>query len=125
MITLNHLGAEIHASRVRLWGSVGFIVAAVGVGFLVERWGVGLVPALLWGLFAILWGNSPLVPEAAPQVQVQRRRWARVLRQPAVIAFFTACFLSQAAHGPYYGFFSLYLETLGERQTIGLLWGWV
>ena len=46
VITLNHLGAEIHRySRVRLWGSVGFIVAAVGVGFLVERWGVGLVPA--------------------------------------------------------------------------------
>ncbi len=126
VITLNHLGAEIHRySRVRLWGSVGFIVAAVGVGFLVERWGVGLVPALLWGLFAILWGNSLLVPEAAPQVQVRAAPpLGQVLRQPAVIAFFTACFLSQAAHGPYYGFFSLYLETLGyARQTIGLLWG--
>jgi PPP family 3-phenylpropionic acid transporter len=122
VITLNHLGAEIHRySRVRLWGSVGFIVAAVGVGFLVERWGVGLVPALLWGLFAVLWGNSLLVPEAAPQVQVRASPpLGQVLRQPAVIAFFTACFLSQAAHGPYYGFFSLYLETLGyARQTIG------
>jgi PPP family 3-phenylpropionic acid transporter len=46
------------------------------------------------------------------------------LRRPAVIVFFVACFLSQAAHAPYYGFFSLYLETFGySREFIGLMWG--
>ena len=48
----------------------------------------------------------------------------QVLRQPAVMAFFVACFLNQAAHAPYYGFFSLYLETFGySREFIGLMWG--
>jgi PPP family 3-phenylpropionic acid transporter len=125
-VTLNHLGEHVHHySRVRLWGSVGFIGAAVGVGFLVEDWGIGIVPALLWGLFAAVWLNSLLAPEspAAPKSH-DSPPLGRVLRQPAVIAFFAACFLNQAAHGPYYGFFSLYLETFGySRECIGLLWG--
>jgi PPP family 3-phenylpropionic acid transporter len=125
-VTLNHLGEHVHRySQVRLWGSVGFVVAAVGVGFLVQDWGVGIVPGLLLGLFVALWLNSLLVPDrsAAPTVQTSPPL-GRVLRQPAVIAFFAACFLNQAAHGPYYGFFSLYLETYGySREFIGLLWG--
>ena len=125
-VTLNHLGEHVHRySRVRLWGSVGFIGAAVGVGFLVQDWGVGLVPALLWGLFAVLWLNSLLVAEA-PTAPLGHAAppLGQVLRQPAVIAFFIACFLHQAAHGPYYGFFSLYLETCGySREFIGLMWG--
>lgn len=125
-VTLDHLGEHVHRySRVRLWGSVGFIVAAVALGFLVRDWGVGIVPAVLLGLFAVLWLNSLLVPElsASPAAHAALPL-GRVLRQPAVIAFFAACFLNQAAHGPYYGFFSLYLETLGySREFIGLMWG--
>ncbi len=125
-VTLNHLGEHVHRySRVRLWGSVGFIGAAVGVGFLVQDWGVDLVPALLWGLFAALWLNSLLVTEApTPPTSHAALPLGQVLRRPAVIAFFVACFLHQTAHGPYYGFFSLYLETLGySREFIGLMWG--
>lgn len=125
-VTLNHLGEETYRySRVRLWGSVGFIVAAVGVGFLVQGWGVGMVPALLLALFIALWINSLLVAEAPLTRMIQPSPpLGQVLRQPAVIALFTACFLNQAAHGPYYAFLSLYLETFGySREAIGLLWG--
>ncbi|HCB14645.1 MAG TPA: MFS transporter [Gammaproteobacteria bacterium] len=125
-VTLNHLGEHVHRySRVRLWGSVGFIGAAVGMGPVVENWGVATVPAALLGLFAALWLNSLAVPESvqAPD-SYPTRPIGQVLRQPAVIAFFTVCFLNQAAHGPYYGFFSLYLETFGySRELIGLMWG--
>ena len=125
-VTLNHLGEQTHRySRVRLWGSVGFIVAAVGVGFLVQGWGVGIVPALLLALFIALWINSLLVAEAPLTRMIQASPpLGQVLRQPAVIALFTACFLNQAAHGPYYAFLSLYLEAFGySREAIGLLWG--
>ena len=125
-VTLNHLGEQTHRySRVRLWGSVGFIAAAVGVGFLVQGWGVGIVPALLLALFAALWINSLLVAEAPLTRMIQASPpLGQVLRQPAVIALFTACFLNQAAHGPYYAFLSLYLEAFGySREAIGLLWG--
>jgi MFS transporter, PPP family, 3-phenylpropionic acid transporter len=125
-VTLNHLGAHVHRySQVRLWGSVGFIVAAVGVGFVVRDWGVAILPNLLLGLFIALWLNSLLAPDCPTAALAQDAPpLGRVLRQPAVIAFFAVCFLSQAAHGPYYGFFSLYLETRGySREVIGLLWG--
>jgi PPP family 3-phenylpropionic acid transporter len=40
-----------------------------------------------------------------------------------VWAFLLVCFLLQVAHGPYYTFFSLYLEGLSySRVTIGQLW---
>jgi PPP family 3-phenylpropionic acid transporter len=125
-VTLNHLGEHIHYySRVRLWGSVGFIGAAVGMGPVVGAWGVATVPAVLLGLFSLLWLNSLLAPESgsAPDVH-PAPPIGQVLRRPAVIAFFAACFLNQAAHAPYYGFFSLYLETVGySREFIGLMWG--
>jgi len=125
-VTLNHLGEHIHYySRVRLWGSVGFIGAAVGMGPVVGAWGVATVPAVLLGLFALLWLNSLLAPESrsAPDVH-PAPPIGQVLRRPTVIAFFAACFLNQAAHAPYYGFFSLYLETVGySREFIGLMWG--
>ncbi|MCB1775839.1 MAG: MFS transporter [Candidatus Competibacteraceae bacterium] len=126
VVTLNHLGEQVHRySRVRLWGSVGFIGAAVSMGWVVEAWGVTTVPAVLLGLFTLLWVNSLVVPESveAPDAQ-SPPPIGQVLRRPAVIAFFIACFLNQAAHGPYYGFFSLYLETFGySREFIGLMWG--
>ena len=126
VVTLNHLGEHVHRySRVRLWGSVGFIGAAVGMGWVVEAWGVATAPAALLGLFTVLWLNSLVVPESikAPDPQ-PTPPIGQVLRRPAVIAFFIACFLNQAAHGPYYGFFSLYLETFGySREFIGLMWG--
>ena len=125
-VTLDHLGEHAHRySRVRLWGSVGFIAAAVGLGFATRDGGIGLVPAVLLGLLAVLWLNSLLVPERpAPATARPAPPLGLVLRRPAVIAFFAVCFLNQAAHGAYYGFFSLYLETLGyTRDFIGLLWG--
>lgn len=124
-ITLAHLGRQTHRySRVRLWGSVGFIVGAASLGFVVRSAGVQVIPAMMLILLFGLWLNSLVIAEqpsssaAAPSPSL-----GRVLRQPPVLAFFIACFFNQAAHGPYYGFFSLYLENLGyARELIGLLW---
>ncbi len=125
-VTLNHLGEQTYQySRIRLWGSVGFIAAAVGLGFATKHWGVSIVPAVMLVLFSLLWVNSLLAPERPMGPALQPAPpFGRVLRQPVVIAFFVVCFLNQAAHGPYYGFFSLYLENLDyTREFIGLLWG--
>jgi PPP family 3-phenylpropionic acid transporter len=126
VVTLNHLGEHgYYYSRVRLWGSVGFIGAAVVMGPVVGNWGVATVPMILLGLFALLWLNSLLVSESGSMPDaLPAPPMGQVLRRPAVIAFFIACFLNQAAHAPYYGFFSLYLETVGySREFIGLMWG--
>ncbi len=47
----------------------------------------------------------------------------RVIRQPRVMAFFVVCFLMLCSHGPYYTFYTIYLEEHGySSRVIGLLW---
>ena len=46
-----------------------------------------------------------------------------VLRRPAVSLFLLAAFLMQLSHGPYYTFYSIYLEGLGfSKFVVGSLW---
>jgi PPP family 3-phenylpropionic acid transporter len=123
--TLNHLGSETRRySRIRLWGSVGFILTVAGLGPLLDRYGAGLLPPVLLGLFIAIWLSSLAVPESAadyrPRPQVSLRT---VLGQPMVVSLFSVCFLMQASHGPYYTFFTIYLEDFGYTRTlIGQLW---
>ncbi|SEO68140.1 MFS transporter [Aquisalimonas asiatica] len=123
--TLNHLGRADHRySRIRLWGSVGFIIAVVGFGELIDRFGVHILPWLLLVMFAGLWVASQVAPGARQPV---RRHHSdpilSVLLRPDVIGFFLACFLLKASHGPYYAFFSIYLEDAGYSSSmIGILW---
>lgn len=123
--TLNHLSADPYRySQIRLWGSVGFVVATLAAGFLVQWLGVGVVPAVLLALFIALWLASLTVPQEAHQpYRGGHYPLAHVLRQPSVIALLMICFLNQASHGPYYAFFSIYLESLDyPRGVIGGLW---
>ena len=123
--TMNHLGADTHRySGIRLWGSVGFIVAVAGLGPLLERYGTGLLPLVLLALFAGIWLSSLSVPEsAAGHLPLDQAPLGDVLKRPAVLALLGVCFLVQASHGPYYAFFSIYLERHGySTGVIGQLW---
>lgn len=125
--TMNHLGSlEHHYSRIRLWGSVGFIVAVIVLGALVDRIGTQSVPYAIALLFVGMWVSSLLTPERPGTVAHEDSTgfW-RVLRRPDVLGFLTAAFLSQMSHGPYYAFFSIYLQGYGySGDLIGLLWAW-
>ncbi|GAB4345102.1 MAG: MFS transporter [Gammaproteobacteria bacterium] len=123
--TLSFLGEQTHRySRVRLWGSVGFIITVVLLGPLLEQFDPGLLPWVLVVLFAGIWGFSVAVPErslAHPHPAAGSLR--RTLRQPAVMALIATCLLMQASHGPFYSFYTLYLEDHGySRAIIGQLW---
>ncbi len=123
--TMNHLGHEAHRySRVRLWGSVGFIIAVLVFGELIDRFGVQMLPWLLLPVFLGLWLASQFTPQAAQHSRhASHEPIGRVILQPAVLGLFLACFLMQATHGPYYAFFSIYLEAHGYSGTaIGVLW---
>ena len=123
--TMSHLGAGAHHySRIRVWGSVGFIVSATGLASLFEHQGVEWLPAVALVLLASIWLTSLTVPESRPGEASQAPMSLRdTLRRPAVLALLGACFLMQASHAPYYAFFSIYLEEHGyARTTVGLLW---
>jgi PPP family 3-phenylpropionic acid transporter len=126
VVTLGHLGSRHQRySLVRVWGSVGFIATVTGLGFLFDHISLRWVPVIMALLIGALWLGTLLVGErAGAGAPVARREpLLAVLRRPVVIAFFTVCFLLQFSHGPYYTFFSLFLEGHGySRGEIGLLW---
>ncbi|HEY0823014.1 MAG TPA: MFS transporter, partial [Ramlibacter sp.] len=112
--------------RVRLWGSAGFMLTVFAAGAWFERYGMGSFPGwtavtLAGVLLCTLW--LPNVKEAAHHEHAAREPVAPVLRRPAVRWFFASLFFHVTAHFAIYGFFSLYLDSLGySKATIGALW---
>lgn len=123
--TLTHLGAESHRyTRIRIWGSIGFIAAVASLGPLLDRLGTTPLPMVLLVLFAAIWLSTLHVSDRVePRPAQDHVRLVEVLRRPAVLALLSVCFLMQASHGPYYTFYSIYLEDYGySRSLIGQLW---
>ena len=123
--TMNHLGDDMHRySGIRLWGSIGFILAVAGLGVLLGQYSIVVLPTVLLGLFTLIWLNSLWVPEsAAGHLPLDQEPLRKVLRRPVVLSLLGVSFLMQASHGPYYSFFSLYMEDIGySTAVIGQLW---
>ena len=124
-LTLAHLATTNgHYSRIRMWGSLGFIVAAVVLGFLIDFAGI---KSLLWFLLMVqmtLFILSYTLPD--PKVVAHEHDhysiW-QVIKQPNVIALLIGCALMVTAHGVLYNFYSIYLSDHGySKGMIGLLW---
>ena len=127
VITLAHLRERSASySRIRLWGSIGFICTVVGLGALFERLSLDVYPATLLGIMLGIVLCSWWVPNAQPAHREPREGeggFLAQLRQPGVLAFYLCVCLMQLSHGPYYTFLTLHLESLGySRALIGLLW---
>lgn len=126
VVTLAHLGAQYQRySLIRVWGSIGFIVAVLLLGGLFDyiqlHWLLAVLVLLLLGL----WLSSLLVNDKSTRSDTAsaKKPFLRILKNPPVILFFIACFLMQVSHGPYYTFFSLFLEANGySRSLTGFLW---
>ncbi len=124
MVHLARTGGDY--SRVRLWGSVGFVVAVLSLGPLLDLWGILPLPWLVGVLFAGMAASSYLVPETAPvphDPAVPIAGIGTVIRRPEVIALLAACLCSQMSFAPYYNFFTLFLERHGHARSLaGVLW---
>jgi PPP family 3-phenylpropionic acid transporter len=127
VITLAHLrGQTSRYSQVRLWGSIGFILAVVALGRLFEWFSLDVYPQALLLIMTGIVASSWWVPTAQPVSSTQRLSsggFLTQLGQPGVLAFYGCVALMQLSHGPYYTFLTLHLEHLGySRGVIGLLW---
>ncbi len=123
--TFHHLAGQTHRySSVRLWGSIGFILTAWGLGAVMTGEGVRLLPWILVSLFVAIWVSSLLVPEeAAGSLPRDHEPLRRILTRPHVAGLLVVCFLMQASHGPYYTFYTIYMESYGySLGLIGGLW---
>lgn len=124
-LTLAHLATTNgHYSRIRMWGSLGFIVASVTLGFLIDFAGI---KSLLWFLLIVqmillILSHTLPDPKVVPHEHDQFSIW-QVIKQPNVIALLVGCSLMVTAHGVLYNFYSIYLSDHGySKGLIGLLW---
>ena len=111
--------------RVRLWGSLGFLVTVFVAGAWFEHqgmqsfpsWAVGSLVALNLSVWWLPKQREPAHHSDAPLPVMN------VLRQPRVQWFFATVFFHVLSHIGIYVFFSLYLDELGYSKTmIGVLW---
>lgn len=123
--TLTYLGSDSHRySIIRLWGSIGFIITVASLGPLLDREGAEILPSILLLLFVAIWLSSLTVSDRSrEQHEHQHHHLMKIIRRPEVLATLVVCFLMQASHGPYYTFFTIYMEDYGySRSVIGQLW---
>lgn len=111
--------------RLRMWGSIGFILSVTASGFALEASGVHNFPWFVIALLGLLGLASMRLPDqhdvahaegGAPPV-------LPLLRRPEVGWFFASIFATVLAHQALYAFFSLHLADLGYgKGSIGLIW---
>ncbi|NHZ63244.1 MFS transporter [Massilia sp. CCM 8694] len=117
-------GDASNYGRVRMWGSVGFIVAVLAAGWLLESLGVQALPWIALFLLVCVGAaglrirQAPLVAHAADAPGL----WS-VLRRREVIAFFVSAALMAGVHMSLNAFYSLYLAQAGySKPVIGMMW---
>lgn len=110
--------------RIRLWGSIAFILGAFGAGSFLEGREPDTVLWLLLAMLAILLLSCTSVPDhRQPKPAGRGFPVLALLRKPQFALFIAACGMLQASHAVYYGFATLHWRAAGISDfTIGLLW---
>jgi len=124
-ITLSHLGDRTDKyGRIRSWGSVGFVLAVVGVGYLLDNveiiWLLWVILGLKLGIviFSYQIPEKEIISHITGHHSVQQ-----ICLRPEVMVFLISSLLMLFAHGAYYTFFSIYLVEHGyDKGFVGWLW---
>ena len=105
---------------VRMWGSVGFIVAVLGGGAWIDLLSVESLPYAMAACAIACLAVALCLPSG--ERHAPRGAMSLTIGRPAQ-ALLAAGFCMSAAHGALYAFFTLHLQHLGySGATIGLYW---
>jgi PPP family 3-phenylpropionic acid transporter len=124
-LTFDHLREERgRYSRIRLWGSIGFIVAVTGTGAVLDILPLDGLLWVCWGILAGILALAVVLPDVPAMLHSHDSLpVADILRQPRVRALLAACFAMSAAHGALYVFYSIHLANHGySKSEVGGLW---
>ncbi|MEY8263986.1 MAG: MFS transporter [Bermanella sp.] len=125
VVTLNYLNERTDDySKIRIWGSIGFVVVVLLLGWLFDYISVRYLPAFMLAMLLAIFVCS-LCVRGVDEVKHSEASagFLALIWRPEVLAFLCAAFLIQFSHGAYYTFFSLFLEEQGySKAMIGFLW---
>lgn len=110
--------------RVRLWGSLTFIVGATGGGYLLKDQPEQMILWMIIAALALLVVSCHLAP--ATQTGGAHRfsaPFAAIVKNRKLMIFMIAAAFIQASHAAYYGFATLHWQAAGlDAAIIGALW---
>jgi PPP family 3-phenylpropionic acid transporter len=115
---------DLDYGRVRLWGSLAFIGASYGAGWVLDASGNN---AIIWMLCAAGIVNFAIITQMPnPQTDRPLRSGSSImflLKCPTFLIYLGCICFAQASHGTYYGFASVHWEDVGfSHDVIGLFW---
>jgi len=114
--------------RVRLWGSVSFIVGSATIGRLVGDFGLAAILALIIVMTIVMWSFStmklsPHLVDHAEREKVEKTSLWELLKSREVILFLLIVGAIQGSHGAYYAFSAIYWDSVGISGNI-IAWLW-
>ena len=119
---------KLDYGRIRLWGSLTFVLASAGGGMVLVELPVTAVLWLVLGgvaltFFAALQLPDPETTGIGGESQAPEAPLRRILREPLFLIFLAAAGLIQASHSAYYGLATLFWREAGfADDVIGGLW---
>lgn len=120
---------KLNYGRVRLWGSVSFIIGAGCVGWTINQWGketiLWLIMLFMLFIFVLsLIKLQPALDNHSDNTEEHNSSLFKLLKQPQIIYFVLTMGIIQGSHSAYYAFSALYWDSQGISEfNIALLWG--
>ena len=115
---------DLNYGRIRLWGSIAFILAAIGIGQWLEDAGPAIILWSVAAAVACILGACMLLPDGIARTRpVAFADFRRLTGTREFLAFVAAAAMIQVSHAVYYGFATLHWRAAGHGElVIGLLW---
>ncbi len=106
--------------RLRVWGSIGFIVFSVLAGFLIDWFGAEAIIYLSALVLLLLYVSSMLIvaPQHKPEAHSEVKTDYKLVFSLLFIVFMLANTLLQISFGTYYNFFALYMQDKGYSGSL-------
>jgi PPP family 3-phenylpropionic acid transporter len=123
-ITLDTLPDTSSYGKIRLWGSVSFIIIVTFSGYIAGKLPLVYMFFIICAGSLIMAATSLLLPESGKRLPETPTKSLKFLKKPGAWIFLFCTFLMLLSHGTYYGFFSIYMEQAGFTKTFtGIAWG--
>jgi len=120
--SIRHL--DVPYTRLRVGGSIGYVVAVAGGGFLMGHFGVWIVIPTMCTFLALAVVTSFFLKEQAYEVQTHKETtsFISLVKTHESMLFFVLAFLAFMSHAPFNVFFAVHLSNEGySGEQIGLL----
>ena len=107
----------------RVWGSVGFLVAVLLYGALIDAFGTNKIPMFIFISLGFIFLSSTFIDRKSNVIEKSESIGIRRLFNFKVNLFLIASFFMIMSHAVLYTFFSLWLKKVGYSNVeIGLVW---